>query len=272
MSQITIPEGWKNQNPDEGNVIYGPDGQMTHNNSSRLVTSGEPPRGLEMDEQIISKRWKGGVYEIVLEKLELMKDWDHEAEYIKAALLEWMVENEETTMMEEGEDIQDGLESMLTEDGTGVTDEVLIDATEIITTIIVARGMETQRIAPIFQKAGFKASERVNRIGRAEGMMKMREEMRKLKNKRMKPQMRSMKENDFEELEVREVRRGDASRRMETGVLRSDNLNNNLVQDKGNLQDPYLQLWGLFLSPGQGRPDRPALHLFCGQADQDVVG
>jgi hypothetical protein len=60
-------------------------------------------------------------------------------------------------------------------------------------------------------------------------MMKMREEMRKLKKKRMKPQMKSMKENDFEELEVREVRREDASRRMETGVLRSDNLNNNLV-------------------------------------------
>ena len=80
--------------------------------------------------------------------------------------------------------------------------------------------METQRIASIFQKAGSKASERVKRIGRAEGMMKMREEMRKLKNKRMKPPMRCMKENDFEELQVREVRRGDASRRMETGVLR----------------------------------------------------
>ena len=36
------------------------------------------------------------------------------------------------------------------------------------------------------------------------------------------------------EMQVKEVRRGDASRRMETGVLRSDNLNNKLVQDKGN--------------------------------------
>ena len=26
LSQITIPEGWKNQNPDEGNVMHGPDG------------------------------------------------------------------------------------------------------------------------------------------------------------------------------------------------------------------------------------------------------
>jgi hypothetical protein len=71
-----------------------------------------------------------------------VKGWESEAEYIKDALLEWMVKNEETTMMEEGEDILDGLESMLTEDGSGVTDEVLIDATEIITTIIVARGMD----------------------------------------------------------------------------------------------------------------------------------
>jgi hypothetical protein len=47
--------------------------------------------------------------------------------------------------------------------------------------------METLRIAPIFQKAGSKASERVKRIDRAEGMMEMREEMRKLKNMRMKP-------------------------------------------------------------------------------------
>ena len=52
-------------------------------NSSRLETSGEPSRRLEMDEQIISKWWKGGVYEIVLEKLELIKD---EAEYIKAGV------------------------------------------------------------------------------------------------------------------------------------------------------------------------------------------
>ena len=44
-----------------------------------------------------------------------------------------MVENEETTMMEEGEDILDGLESMLTEDGSGVTEDVLIDATECFT-------------------------------------------------------------------------------------------------------------------------------------------
>jgi hypothetical protein len=45
---------------------------------------------------------------------------------------------------------------MLNEEGSGVTEEVLVDATEIITAILVARGLETQRVAPLFQKAGKK--------------------------------------------------------------------------------------------------------------------
>ena len=113
----------------------------------------------------------------MLEKLDLMRGWTGKAEYIKTALLEWRAGNEETTLIEEGEDVLDGLESMLEEDDSGVNEEVLTDATEIITTIIVARGMETQRVAPMFQKTGSKVSERVRRTGRAEGMMKMREEM-----------------------------------------------------------------------------------------------
>ena len=119
-----IPEGPKIKTNETKRYSTG-----MESNSSRLETSGEPSRGLEMDEKIISKWWKGGVYEIVLEKLELIKGWKDDAEYIKAAWLEFMVENKETTMMEEGEDILDGLESMLTEDGSGVTEDVLIDAT-----------------------------------------------------------------------------------------------------------------------------------------------
>jgi hypothetical protein len=38
-----------------------------------------------------------------------MEDWNGEAIYIKAALLEWMVENEETTMMDESEGILNGI-------------------------------------------------------------------------------------------------------------------------------------------------------------------
>ena len=36
---------------------------------------------------------------------------------------------------------------MLAEETSGVTEEVLMDATEIITAIIVARGLETHRVA-----------------------------------------------------------------------------------------------------------------------------
>ena len=92
-----------------------------------------------------------------------------------------MTENEVTTMVEEGEDIMDGLESMLTEEGSGVTEEVLIDATEIITAIIVAGEKKPQGIAPLFQKAGKLTTGRIRKTGRAEGMVRMREELRKMK-------------------------------------------------------------------------------------------
>ena len=77
--------------------------------------------------------------------------------------------------------------------------------------------------------------------------------------------MRCMKENDFEELEVREVRRGDASRSMETGVLRSDNLNNKLIQDKGD----RLRRRGVVSVTGGGGGGRNCAH--CYDGDQGEV-
>ena len=65
-------------------------------------------------------------------------------------------------------------------------------------------------------------------------MMKMREEMRKLKNKRLKSMTRTLQMNEFEEMEVREIRRADSSRRLDRGVLRSDEVDRRMVQDKGN--------------------------------------
>ena len=55
-----------------------------------------------------------------------------------------------------------------------------------------------------------------------------------MKNTRLKPNSRSHKENDFEEMEIRRVRRADCSNRMETGILRSDMVDNGMVQDRGN--------------------------------------
>ena len=129
----------------------------------------------------------------------------------------WMAENEVSTMIEESEDILDGLESMLAEEGSGVTEEVLIDATEIITAIIVAGEMKTQGIAPLFQKAGKLTTGRIRKTDRAEGMVKIREEMRKLKNQRLRPAKSMIRDTDFDDTQVRVVRRAESSRRMDKG-------------------------------------------------------
>ena len=99
--------------------------------------------------------------------------------------MEWIEENEVTTMVEEGEDILDGLETMLGEPGRGVTEDILKDATEIITSIILAEQMAKNKIAPIFLRAG-----KSRKVGRVEGMERMREELRRTKNLRIKPNNR----------------------------------------------------------------------------------
>ena len=68
--------------------------------------------------------------------------------------------------------------------------ETMMDITEISTTILIGRGLTSKKLAPVFQQAGTSTTERIKRIGRAEGMMKMREEMRKLKNRRLRENLR----------------------------------------------------------------------------------
>ena len=131
-------------------------------------------------------KWKGTKYNIVLEKLELTNSWAEKSKSIKDEIITWMWENDETTLVEEGEDILDGLETMVREEDSGVTEEILLDATEMVTAIIVARGLINRRVAPLFHQDGRKTTERISRIGRAEGMRRMREEMEKVKNQRLK--------------------------------------------------------------------------------------
>ena len=125
---------------------------------------------------------------------------------VKRSLWEWMVENEVDTLVEEGEDILDGLEAMNQEVDSEISDEVLMDITEIITAIIIARGLENDRVAPIFQKDGKEESSRLKRIGRAEGIHRMREEMRKMKNQRIKMNSRSHTSQDFQDIEIKRVK------------------------------------------------------------------
>ena len=50
-------------------------------------------------------KWAGTGYEIVLEKLEMLESWKSTGDIeIKEGILDWMIENEESTLMEEGEE------------------------------------------------------------------------------------------------------------------------------------------------------------------------
>ena len=112
------------------------------------MVSGRASKGIDNNMKFLEENWGTGDYKLVLEKIELTKRWPDEAQEVKEELMEWMTENEITTMVEEGEDILDGLEAMLTEETSEVTDEVLMDAREIITAITVAFRLETHRMAP----------------------------------------------------------------------------------------------------------------------------
>ena len=62
-------------------------------------------------------KWARSDLEIVLEKLEMLQSWQDEGSgeenMVKEELLDWMIENKVDTLVEEGEDILDGLEQMV---------------------------------------------------------------------------------------------------------------------------------------------------------------
>ena len=60
----------------------------------------------------LTRRWAGTEYEMVLEKLKMMNGWPSECKNMRESIIEWLSENEETILIEEGEDILDGLEMM----------------------------------------------------------------------------------------------------------------------------------------------------------------
>ena len=61
----------------------------------------------------LTVRWSGTEYELVLEKLNNLNLWPKECCNMKESLKDLLIENDETTLIEEGEDILDGLELMM---------------------------------------------------------------------------------------------------------------------------------------------------------------
>ena len=82
-----------------------------------------------------------------------MLDWNKEegGKDVKEALVDWLIENDESTMVEEGEDIVDGLETMELEGE--ISRKLLLDSTEVIT-MIIARNLCPGTVQPTFLKAG----------------------------------------------------------------------------------------------------------------------
>ena len=113
-----------------------------------------------------------------------------------------------------------------------ISGTLLLDSTEIITALIVARSLDMDRVMPTFQQDGNQEStKRLSRICRADNMMKVRDEMMKKKKLRKPEGTRNVRMEDFQDLEIRRVARRESSRRRGTRGLISSEVNNNLIQD-----------------------------------------
>ena len=200
------PEGWIDGEKSDQSV---PEGWMEEEKLRDKIPPEEENDSNRLESKIdkLRMKWAGTGYEIVLEKLEMLESWKSTGDIeIKEGLLDWMIENEESTLMEEGEDILDGLEMMA--NAGEITNELLLDCTEMITTLIVARNLDSEEMMPSFQKAGNKeGNKRITRQSRAERMTKIRKELMSKKNERKPFNMRTWAEEGYQDLEIKRVKR-----------------------------------------------------------------
>ena len=110
-----------------------------------------------------------------------------------------------------------------------ISGTLLLDSTDVITALIVARSLDMDRVMPTFQQDGTQDStKRLSRICRADSMMKVRDEMMRMKDLRKPEGARSVMIEDFQDLEIMRVARRYSSRRRETRGLQSSDV----IQDK----------------------------------------
>ena len=121
-----------------------------------------------------------------------------------------MLENDEFTLVEEAEDILDGLE-MMEKDGE-IAGDLLLYSTEI-NTMIMAWNLCSDRIPATFQQAGKMTAFPVDGNRResfasrsVESMKRMRELLSGKRNLRKAEGSREVHEVDFPEMEVKHVR------------------------------------------------------------------
>ena len=100
----------------------------------------------------LKRRWSTTNYKLLLENIDLKDGWPDSYDFLQEGLLSWMVDKKEGTLIEEVEDILYGIETLLSEDGSEISEEIIKDTTEIISTIVVCRDLELVNAAPIFQQ------------------------------------------------------------------------------------------------------------------------
>ena len=81
-----------------------------------------------------------------------MRDWKDETVEVRDTLIEWLINNGERRLVEEAEDILDGLEERTKDGEMGMTEELLLEATEIVTSVVIAWNMDLERVS--FMKDG----------------------------------------------------------------------------------------------------------------------
>ena len=196
-------------------------------------------RRMESKQDELRMKWAGSDYEIVCERLEGMIDWKEEESGIevKEALMDWMLENDEPTMVEEGEDIVDGLEMMVL-DGE-ISNKLLLDSTELITLIIARNLCPGTTMTSSFLKAGNQDQTKLDESfrkssgnGRLERMMKVREMLARSKDGRKPVGSREVKEDEFPEMEFEYISRKDSSKRKGSRGVQSNKVDNKLIQDR----------------------------------------
>ena len=86
----------------------------TETSDLEMLGAGEYSSRVENKIEKLRMKWAVGEYEIVLEKLEMLESWktEEDTQGVKEEMLDWMINNKEVTLVEEGEDIRNfsGLE------------------------------------------------------------------------------------------------------------------------------------------------------------------
>ena len=177
---------------------------------------------------------------------------------IAITILGWMLTHEDHKLIEEASNIMEGLEKLWQEEGidSGIPEQVICDAIEILTTVIVARNIENGQIWDSddeqYESENENESEDENetpevidisdesmevakdpvKLNRADNMRRVREEKTKLQRKRKTVTNRELQDDEIPIIEVVTKKQRLAKTMQGRRLLKASEVSNRLVQDR----------------------------------------